>query len=148
MSGLIRYAHLVGAVLLMGYALFWVLILRATRAEYESAEAGRLESALGLFRWPPLSLPLSATLAGLGWLFLAFLVATGGVMVLFFPSHPLSLSAALADPQGRLMLFKLSMVIVLAVVHAAFMARPRRRMAGVCGALTVLVVAISSLLGR
>lgn len=148
MSGLVRYTHLVGAVLLTGYVLFWGLTLRAIRAEHGSAEAGRLETALGGFRWPPLSTPARATLSGLGWLFLAFLVGTGTVMILVFPSHPLSLRAALSDPQGRLMLVKLTLVVILALVHGAFVARPRKRGAVACGVLTVLVVAISSLLGR
>lgn len=148
MRELFRYAHLVGGVLLTGYVLFWVLILRAIRLEHEPREAARLETALGAFRWPPASVPLHATLHGLGWLFIAFLVGTGTVMILAYPTHPLSLTEALADPQGRLMLGKLSLVVILAVLHWRFAGRPRRPLAIASGALTVLVVAISALLGR
>ncbi len=145
MSELARYAHLVAAVLLTGYVLFWVLILRAIRSE--EGESGRLAAALGSFRWPSSSTAPRLSLAALGWTFFAGLGLTG-VWILasdWLASGPLGV---LAHPDAPLLFVKLALVVALGGGLAGLARRPSLRAAAGCGALTLLVLAASALLGR
>jgi len=77
------YLHLVGAVLLTGYALFWVVMAGALAVATRRDEAARLFGVVAATRWPPALLPRRwrLTLAGVGTAILAWLVATGGPLM-------------------------------------------------------------------
>ena len=73
------YAHLVGAVLLVGYCLFWALVTAATWREYPGSPAEQLLQAAKAAAWPlpgyPLKLPL------IGWLIVALVVGSGALVI-------------------------------------------------------------------
>ncbi len=156
MSELARYAHLVAAVLLTGYVLFWFLTLRAIRSEEGGRAAGgsdgvedpgRRASALGGFRWPSASTPPRLSLAALGWIFFAGLAVTGvGIVMPGLSSS--GLLESLAHPDAPLLFVKLALVVALGGGLAGLARHPSRRVAAASGALTLLVLAVSALLGR
>ncbi len=156
MSELAKYAHLVAAVLLAGYVLFWFLILRAIRSEEGGRAAGgsdgvedpgRRASALGGFRWPSPSAPPRLSLPALGWVFFAGLALTG-VWILAPGVASSGLMESLAHPDAPLLFVKLALVVALWGGLAALARRPSERAAAASGVLTLLVLAISALLGQ
>ena len=74
------YAHVVGAVLFVGYFLFWALITTATWREFSGSGAARLLQAARTAAWPlpgyKLSLPL------IGWLLLIFMAGSGVLVIM------------------------------------------------------------------
>jgi hypothetical protein len=78
-SFVVVYAHVVGAILVVGYCLFWAVMTTAARRQFASADALRFLRAARSAAWP---LPgKKPTLALIGWLLLIF-VAVVGVLCL------------------------------------------------------------------
>lgn len=158
MRGIVAFAHLFGAVLLAGYALFWTRMARSLSTSSTSdadargvpAEGERPSwEALRRFRWPPppAPTPLRLSLAGLGWSLLLLLAATGGVL-LAGGGWPRILADPWASRAGRLLLLKGGLFAVLLAAHAALSRRPGAGSAYALAALTALVVVVAALMGR
>jgi hypothetical protein len=69
---LLAYVHLVASVLVVGYFLFWLIMMVGLPRLEPQAEVAPLTAAmLAGARWPPAGVPwkLRLTLPGLGWAF-------------------------------------------------------------------------------
>jgi len=74
-SFVLVYVHVVGAILLVGYCLFWAVMTIATRRELAAPDALRLLQTARAAAWPLPGKPLELT--SIGWLLLIFAAATG-----------------------------------------------------------------------
>ena len=136
------YAHLVGAVLLVGYVLFWALVTAATWREYSGSTAEQLLQAAKSAAWPlpgyPLSLPL------IGWLILAVVVGSGVLAIVSGASAAGSLGVeALHMLRG----VKFALVVVLAGCMTRF-GSSRATLTWLSLSLALLIVAMSAQLIR
>ncbi|HUP00994.1 MAG TPA: hypothetical protein VM737_05670 [Gemmatimonadota bacterium] len=142
------YAHLVSGVLLIGYALFWVVMAIGVGREGDS----RLLAVINGSRWPPAGLPrgLRLPLPWLGWAFLLALAVTGLLLLHIRGLTPDALfsAEALAGRFGRLMAVKLMLFGLLVLGHAAATFRPRRWLAFTNGGLALVIVLVSVLIRR
>jgi hypothetical protein len=137
---LLAYVHLVASVLVVGYFLFWlVMTVGLPRLEPASEVAPLTAAMLVGARWPPAGVPwkLRLTLPGLGWAFIAVLVASGAGLALI--AH-----AALTSALGA----KLVLLLLLVGGHARLTRGPTPGLARVTLALALAVVAVSVLLPR
>ena len=103
------YAHIVAAILLVGYGLFWVVMTTATRRQrIDAAEQARLLASTRRAAWPlgggKLTLPL------IGWLVLIAAAITG---VLCLPDSFVMSQLFGGQEYGTLLLAKLVLVAVL-----------------------------------
>ena len=147
-----HWLHLVAAVLLMGNALFWVVMtIGAARSSSQPEDAARLLGLINSGRWPhvivprPLRLPFPA----LAWIFLVVLAVSG----IFLVQSRETVGAVLREPilQDRfaeLMRVKLALVGLLLVGQVQLTVEPRRWLAFVNGALALAIVSVSVLLER
>ena len=73
------WLHIVLAILLMGFALFWFFMEIALRKRHAPARAAELLQALTRARWPHVGVPpaLRIPLPWLSWLVIAAIVVTG-----------------------------------------------------------------------
>lgn len=72
---IVVYAHVVGAILLVGYCLFWLVMTTATHREFAGSDALHLLQAARAATWP---LPgMKLTLPVIGWLLLVFVSVAG-----------------------------------------------------------------------
>jgi hypothetical protein len=81
------FAHVFFAVVLVGLALFWFIMLMALRQRFDVAETARLLEVVNGARWPHVVIPYSLRLAlpWVTWVVLAVLVASGAVMYVSRP---------------------------------------------------------------
>ena len=82
---LLSFAHLLFAVVLVGLALFWFIMLVALRQRFDTAETKRLLQVVNGARWPHVVVPYSLRLAlpWVTWAVLAVLVASGVAILSF-----------------------------------------------------------------
>lgn len=105
------YAHIVAAILLVGYGLFWVVMTTATRRQpIDAAEQSRLLGITRRAAWPlgggKLTLPL------IGWLFLLGSLITGALCL----PDSFSLSGLFSGQEyATLLLAKLALAVLLIV---------------------------------
>src|SRR5215510_6211719 len=73
------FLHIVTAVLLVGLALFWAIMLWSLRQRFPAPETQRLLEVLKTARWPHVAVPyaLRVRLPWMPWLVLAVLLVTG-----------------------------------------------------------------------
>jgi hypothetical protein len=78
-------AHIVFAVVLVGQALFWFIMLAALRQRFAAADVDRYFGVLSGARWPHVAVPyrLRIPLAGMQWLVIALTVGTGFLLLSF-----------------------------------------------------------------
>ncbi len=143
------YLHLVGGVLLGGYALFWLVMALGLRSEHE-LDAEILLARVGRSRWPPFGLPkgLRVPILGLGWLLVLLLVGSGvGLLASRGMSFSQLLSAALAGSGfAQVLVMKLVLVAVFIGAHARLSARAPAGAAIVAAASAALIVCFSAML--
>lgn len=136
------YAHIVAAVLLVGYCLFWALVTAATWREYSGTTAEQFLQAAKAAAWPLPGFPLKLSL--IGWLIVALVAVTGVLAILF--------GASAAGSVGADMLYQFrGAKIVLLLVLAGCMTQlgaSRAPLAWICLSLALLIVAISAQLIR
>lgn len=144
------YAHLVLAVLLVGYALFWWIMATVLSGGHGDAEARRLLATTADSRWPPAIVPgrLRIGLVWVGWVFLALLFVTGGALL---EARGISVRRLLAGdpapaPLTAPLALKLGLVVVLAVGQTGLAFRPSRSWIWLTGVAVVAIVVVSSLL--
>jgi hypothetical protein len=148
---IVRWLHLVTGILLVGNALFWVVMTIGVSRSADAAESASLSKAITSGRWPHVLVPkpLRVPLPALAWVFLVVLAMSG---LLLLDRHGGSLGSILigsdaGDRFARLMRAKLA-VVGLLIVGLVLNLRPRRWLALINGALLLGVVAISALLNR
>lgn len=142
-----EFVHLLGAVLLTGYALFRVRMAREIRGQ--GAEEARLREGLRRFRWPPRGVPspVRVSLDGLGWT-VVVVVAAAGALLLAGGAWAIVLEDPLSTRPGRLFVAKGGLVLALVLAHGALAARPTPPRAYAFGLVTLLVVGVSALMLR
>ena len=138
---LVVYIHLVSSVLLVGYFLFWLIMMVGLERLEPAAEVAPLTAAmLAGARWPPAVVPwkLRLTVPGLGWTFLAVLVLSGIAESL----------AGARYPVGGALGLKLALLAALAAAHAQLGRRPTPGLAKLSLGLALGIVVVSVLLPR
>jgi hypothetical protein len=136
------YAHLVGAVLLVGYLLFWALVTAATWREYAGSPAEQLLQAAKAAAWPlpgyPLRLPL------IGWLILALVVGSGALVIVTGASA----AGSLGDETTNLLRGIKYVVLAVLVACMIRLGSSRAPLAWLCLSLALIIVALSAQLIR
>jgi hypothetical protein len=147
-----HWLHLVAGVLLMGNALFWVVMATgAARSSSHPGDAARLLGQINSGRWPhvvvprPLRLPFPA----LAWIFLLVLGSSGIFLLLGRESPGLvSSESILQDRFAELLRVKLVLLGLLLLAQVQLTVEPRRWLAFVNGGLVLAIVSVSVLLER
>ncbi len=77
----IAFAHILFSILLVGQALFWMIMASVLNTRYGALEADRLLQVANRARWPHVVVPLSLRipLPWIAWLTLAAIAGTGAV---------------------------------------------------------------------
>jgi hypothetical protein len=146
------YVHVMSTVLIVGYALFWIIMARALRQRVTASESTRLLGLINQGRWPPGGLPSTMRLPfpGLAWAFLFVLIATG-IFLHFY--HGVTLEQVVSsDPPARrfaqLLLIKHGLIAVLLIVNLRLAFHATRWLIHANFLLALMVVGISTLLVR
>ena len=151
LDSIAHWLHLVAAILLVGNALFWVVMAIGAARSTSPAESAHLLGLINSGRWPhvivprPLRLPFSA----LAWIFLLVL----GVSGVFLLQRHGSLGAVASESGtgvrfAELMRVKLALLGLLLLGLVQSTVGPRRWLTFVNGGLTLTVIAVSVLLER
>ena len=142
---LIVYAHVLLAVVLAGYGLFWVIVSLGPEAAQRDGEGKTLLERLARTPWPPRGLaPVSLPLVGLGWAGLIALVVTGMLLL-----GGTGLSGVTGGPFALVSFpTKLALVALLGVLLAVSTVRPSRPLALLFFLALLTTVALSALLVR
>lgn len=137
MSLLVAYLHLVFAVFLIGYALYWAIMVVSLRRDFAPPETARLLEIANRSRWPHVLVPwrLRLPLPLMGWAFLAILAITG---LLLMAGYGLGTPLAL----------KIALVAIFALIQAGLTRHPAPALIMVNFALALGIVVVSGLLGR
>lgn len=133
------FVHLVGAVLLVGYLLFWAIMAFALGRRFAPGEVARYLDIVAAARWPHVIVPWRLRLPWpmVGWTMLAVMILTGGLLLLVGPVG-----------LGGLMPVKLAAVLVLLALHHLLARRPRPPIAYAGLGVGLLIVALSAHLLR
>ena len=137
MSLLVAYLHLVFAVFLIGYALYWAIMVVSLRRDFAPPETARLLEIANRSRWPHVLVPwrLRLPLPLMGWAFLAVLAITG---LLLMAGYGL----------GALLALKLALVVAFVLIQVGLTRRPAPLLIMVNFALALGIVVVSGLLIR
>ncbi|MGH6896768.1 MAG: hypothetical protein ACREJ5_09510 [Geminicoccaceae bacterium] len=137
MSLVAAYLHLVFTMFLIGYVLYWAIMVVSLRRDFAPPETMRLLGIASRSRWPHVLVPwrLRLPLPLMGWGFLAVLVITGLVLM---ASYRLDLILAL----------KVALVLLFALIQVGLTRRPARALIMVSFALALGIVVLSGLLIR
>jgi hypothetical protein len=132
------FVHLVGAVLLIGYLLFWAIMGLALGRRFAPDEVRRYLGIVASARWPHVVVPWHLRLPWpmVGWAMLAAMILTGALL--------------LVGPAGfdAVMLAKLLVVALLVGLHHVLAKRATPTIAYAGLGLGLLVVALSAHLLR
>jgi hypothetical protein len=137
MSLLAAYLHLVFTMFLIGYALYWAIMVASLRRDFAPSETARLLEVAHRSRWPHVLVPwrLRLPLPLMGWGFLAVLAITGSILMA-------------AYGLGALLALKLALVAIFALIQVGLTRRPAPALIMVNFALALGIVVVSGLLGR
>jgi hypothetical protein len=137
MSLIAAYLHLGFTVFLVGYALYWAVMVVSLRRDLAPAESQRLLALANRSRWPHVVVPwrLRLPLPFVAWGFLAVLLVTGLVLLAGYGF-------------GALLGFKLLLVAAFALIHLGLTRRPAAALIFANLALILLIVVVSGLLLR
>jgi hypothetical protein len=131
------YIHLVLTVFLVGYVLYWAVMVVALRRSCDPGETLRLLGVASRARWPHVVVPwaMRVPLPLTGWAFLLILLASG---------------VALASEYGwsPLLLAKLALVAAFAVIQLLLTRRPVPVLIFANFALALVIVVLSGWLAR
>ena len=134
---IVIFAHVAGAVLLVGFCLFWALVTSAAWREYPEGEARNLLQIAKSAAWPLPGFPLKMTL--IGWLLLAVVVVSG-VLAMQFGSHAAAsfMAGGFTGPGG----LKILLLVALAACMPG-LGSSKPALAWASLALAVLIVGVS-----
>jgi hypothetical protein len=146
------YTHIVVAIFLMGYMLFWTIIVGSLAQRYEAPEATRLLRLIQQSSWPPKGLPASYRIkfSGLGWIALLVLIATGMIILAY---REISWQAVfskdfLLSSFGERLGLKCLFVTALLIGQLLLSYRPAAPRIYLCMGAALVVVVLSVLLTR
>ena len=139
---IVIYAHLVGAVIFVGFFLFWALLTTATWREYPGEKAKALLQLARNASWPLPGYQPSIRL--IGWLLALFLVITGVLAIVSGASAAGSLGTATVHAMRGIKVLLLGVLVVLMPRLGA----SRPPLAAFCLGVAVLIVVISAQLIR
>jgi hypothetical protein len=131
------YLHLVFTMFLVGYALYWAIMVVSLRRDLPPPEIDRLLGIAHRSRWPHVGVPwrFRVPLPIMGWGFLGVLLITG-----------LALMAGYGF--GTILGFKVALVAAFALIQIRLTRRPAPPLILVNFALALLIVVLSGLLVR
>jgi hypothetical protein len=137
MSPIAAYVHLVFTVFLVGYALYWAIMVVSLGRDLPPAETERLLGIANRSRWPHVFVPwrLRLPLPFVGWAFLAVLVVSGLALMASYGPSPI-------------LVLKLVLVVAFALIQVALTRRPARALIMINFVLALGIVVLSGLLGR
>lgn len=132
---LAAFFHILMAILVVGYCLFWAIMARALGRDRDAAEVERHLRTVARARWPHVVVPYRwrLPLPMVGWLLLLGAAASGTLAGL----------VGGLEPRGLIFWLKLAAVILLFAVHAALAQRPRPAWALSALPLALLAVVLS-----
>lgn len=121
------YIHILAAIFLVGYTLFWFIVIPPLKREFEQKVGSDLIKQIDDAKWPPGSIPspVRVKFSGLGWLGIAVLTATG-VAMLYLRGITLqgySLRHFFTEGLDLLGIGKLSLIVIM--VLAEFFTKKR-----------------------
>lgn len=133
------FVHLLGAVGLVGMALFWFIMSAALRQRFDRRETDRLLLIVNAARWPHVGVPYRrrAPLPLVTWAILGLLLITGVVV-----------GVAHGFPENALWWSKIGLLALIAAVQTALIRRPSPGLIRLNFASVLLVVAFSALMVR
>jgi hypothetical protein len=131
------YLHLVFTMFLVGYVLYWAVMVVSLRRDLAPAETERLLEIANRSRWPHLAVPwrLRLPLPLMAWGFLVILLITGLALIASYGF-------------GALLTLKLALVAIFALVQVGLTRRPAPGLIFVNFALALIIVVVSGLLTR
>jgi hypothetical protein len=137
MSLLAAWLHLVFTMFLVGYALYWAIMVVSLGRDLAPPETERLLAIANRSRWPHVLVPwrLRLPLPFVGWGFLAVLVISGLVLMAGYPLGPI-------------LILKVALVVVFALIQIGLTRRPARALIVINFVLALGIVVLSGLLGR
>jgi hypothetical protein len=137
MSLVAAYLHLVFTMFLVGYVLYWAIMVVSLRRDLAPAETTRLLEIANRSRWPHVVVPwrLRLPLPFMAWGFLAILLITGLALM---ASHGV----------GTILALKLPLVALFALIQVRLTRRPARALIFVNFVLALVIVVLSGLLFR
>jgi hypothetical protein len=130
------FMHIFFSILLMGLALYWMIMVTALKKRYGADETARLLQVANHARWPHVIVPPARRipLPWITWLTIAALIATGIASVL--------LGGA---PGGALRWIKLTLVVAIICIQVLLTKQPRSRPVRINFALVIAVILVSGL---
>jgi hypothetical protein len=134
---LAAYLHLVFTVFLVGYTLYWTIMVISLRRDLPVPETARLLEVANRGRWPHVVVPwrLRLPLPFMAWGFLIVLAFTGlGLMA----RHGF----------GAILVLKAALVAMFVVIQVGLTRRPAPALIFVNFVLALLIVVLSGLLVR
>jgi hypothetical protein len=136
-SWLAAFLHLVFTMFVVGYALYWAIMVASLRRDLPPLEVDRLLEIASRSRWPHVGVPwrYRLPLPVMGWGFLGVLLITG-----------LALMAGYGF--GMVLALKVALVAAFALVQIGLTRRPAPPLIFVNFALALLIVVLSGLLVR
>ena len=144
------YLHLVFGIVLIGYALFWLVMAYALRSRAADLDTGEMLAVIGRAGWPPFVAPpaLRIPILGIGWLLVLAMLASGFALL---GVHRITLGQLLGGGFGQggvagIALIKLTLLGLYAAVHAWFSLRPSPRLALVALLLVTAALCASAFL--
>ena len=137
MSWLAAYLHLVFTMFLVGYALYWTIMVVSLRRDLPPAEIDRLLDIANRSRWPHVGVPwrYRLPLPIMGWGFLGVLLITGLALIAGYGF-------------GMILALKVALVAAFALVQIRLTRHPAPPLIFVSFALVLLIVVLSGLLIR
>jgi len=128
------FVHIIFSILLVGQALYWMIMVTALNKRHGAAEADRLLQAANRARWPHVVVPHSMRLPlpWIAWLTLAAIAGTGAI------------SLALRGFSGDLLWWiKLGLFVAIAIVQVPLTRRPAAGLTRINFALVISAIVIS-----
>ena len=137
MSLIAAYLHLVFTMFLVGYVLYWAIMVVSLRRDFTPSETERLLEIANRSRWPHVVVPwrFRLPLPFMAWGFLAILLITGLALI---ASRGLDMILAC----------KMGLIAIFALVQVGLTRRPARSLIFVNFVLALLIVVLSGLLVR
>jgi hypothetical protein len=128
------FTHIVLSIVLVGLALYWMIMVTALKKRHGAAESERLLQIANRARWPHAFVPPAwrIPLPWISWLALAALVATGGASIL--------LRGTLG---GMLWWIKLALVVAIIAIQVPLTRRPHPNLVRINFALVLAVILVS-----